>query len=85
MYQQYINGQLVPGQGVPMQVLDPANNSVIAEIASASREQCRQALEAARDAFHGWAATPIGERAQWLDRLIDAVMEEKEKIAELLK
>ena len=84
MYQQYINGQLVPGQGVPMQVLDPANNSVIAEIASASREQCRQALEAARDAFHGWAATPIGERAQWLDRLIDAVMEEKEKIAELL-
>lgn len=84
MYKQYINGELVQGQGAPMKVLDPADNSVIAEIASASVEQCRQALEAARDAFHDWARTPIGTRIQWLDRFIDAVMEEKEEIAELL-
>lgn len=84
MYQQYINGVLTEGKGQRMKVLDPADNSVLAEIGSASAEQCQEALQAAKAAFPAWAKTPIGERCQWLNKLIDAVLEEKEKLAELL-
>lgn len=84
MYKHYINGALVQGTGARVKVLDPADNSVIEELDTASEEQCLAALEAAQAAFKGWAATPIGERARWLDKFIDAVMAEKEKIAELL-
>ena len=84
MYKQYINGELVQGAGVRVKALDPADNSVIEELDTASEEQCLAALEAAQAAFKDWAATPIGERAQWLDKFINAIMAEKETIAELL-
>ena len=39
MYKQYINGKLIDGQGVAVKVLDPSDNSVITELATASAEQ----------------------------------------------
>ena len=51
MYKQYINGELVQGAGVRVKVLDPADNSVIEELDTASEEQCLAALEAAQAAF----------------------------------
>lgn len=84
MYKQYINGELVQGKGVQVDVLDPADNSVITKLDTASVEQCQEALEAAKAAFKGWAATPIGVRIEWLLKLGDAIQAEKETIAELL-
>lgn len=84
MYKLYINGSLVEGEGTPVKVLDPADNSIITELKTASPEQCEQALLAADGAFKDWAATPVGTRIQWLNRLIDAIMEEKETLAEIL-
>ena len=54
MYKQYINGELVQGAGVRVKVLDPADNSVIEELDTASEEQCLAALEAAQAAFKDW-------------------------------
>jgi len=84
MYKLFINGELVEGEGVQIDVLDPADNSVITKLNTASPEQCNQALEAAQAAFKSWAATPIGVRCDWLNKYIDAVMEDAEKIAEIL-
>lgn len=84
MYELYINGKFIKGEGKRIKVLDPADNSVITELDTASEKQCKLALEAAKDAFKSWAATPIGERCAWLNKLIDTVMEEKEAIAEIL-
>ncbi|MEM5769563.1 MAG: aldehyde dehydrogenase family protein, partial [Bacillota bacterium] len=84
MYKQYINGELVQGKGVQVDVLDPADNSVITKLDTASVEQCQEALEAAKAAFKGWAATPIGVRIEWLLKLGDAIQAERETIAELL-
>ena len=84
MYKLYINGELVQGKGIQVNVLDPADNSIITALDTASVEQCQEALDAAKAAFKGWAATPIGTRIDWLVRLGDAIQEEKETIAELL-
>lgn len=84
MYKQYINGTLVEGRGTAVDVLDPADNSVIVKLATASEEQCEEALNAAQAAFKPWAKTPIGTRIEWLLKLNRAIMEEKEAIAEIL-
>ena len=83
-YELFINGEFVPGEGKTVQVLDPADNTVVAEYATASAEQCEAALHAAKAACKSWATTPISERCAWLKKLIDAVLEERETIAELL-
>lgn len=84
MYMQYINGELVQGRGERVKVLDPADNSLITELDTASAEQCTMALEGAKAAFPGWAATPIGERIARLLEVKNAVLAEKEKLAEIL-
>ena len=84
MYKQYINGKLVDGQGEVVKILDPSDNTVITELATASAKQCEEALAAAQAAFKPWAGTPVGERVGWLLKLNSAIMAEKEKIAEIL-
>lgn len=84
MYQQYINGKLVDGQGEVVKVLDPSDNTVITELATASVQQCEEALAAASAAFKPWAKTPVGTRIDWMLKLTAAIMEEKETIAEIL-
>lgn len=84
MYKQYINGKLVDGQGEIVRILDPSDNTVITELATASEKQCEEALEAAQAAFKPWAKTPVGTRVEWLLKLNSAIMAEKEAIAEIL-
>lgn len=84
MYQQYINGKLVDGQGEVVKILDPSDNTVITELKTASAGQCEEALTAAQAAFKPWAKTPVGTRIDWMLKLTAAIMEEKETIAELL-
>lgn len=84
MYKMFINGELVEGEGVRMDILDPADNTVVESINSASAEQCEAALEAAKAAFPAWAKTPIGTRVEWFKKLTDAIVADREKIAEIL-
>lgn len=84
MYRQYINGKLTEGKGELMNVLNPADNTILEALTGASAEQCEEALNAAQAAFKPWARTPAAERIKWLLKLNDAIMAEKEQIAEIL-
>ena len=57
MYQQYIGGNLVDGQGKPLDVLDPATGEVVGTVGSATAQQTQQALDAANAAFKTWSKT----------------------------
>ena len=48
--------------GKTLKVYDPATGGVIREIASASANDAKAAMDAAADAFPAWAATPARER-----------------------
>lgn len=84
MYQQYINGKLVEGQGRVVDVINPANEEVVATIHSASPAQAEEALIAARDAFKTWSKTSLAERRVWVKKLGDAIAEHKEELLDLL-
>ena len=84
MYRQYIAGSLVEGTGSIQKVYDPATGELIAEYRSASKEQAKQALEAAKQAFPVWSKTSLDERIACLVRLKEAILARKDTILEVL-
>lgn len=59
---QYINGELVKGEGVRRDVYAPGTGEVITSLAGASKEQTQQALESAEAAFALWSHMALTER-----------------------
>lgn len=66
----YIGGVWRPASsGERFEVLNPADESVIAEVASASTDDALDALDAAQGAFEAWAGLKPRERAEILRRI----------------
>ena len=79
-----INGQAIVGIGEIINVLNPANEQVIAAVPSASIEQLEQAVVAAKQAFSAWQYTDDQVISQSFNRIADAVAQHKDEIAELI-
>jgi acyl-CoA reductase-like NAD-dependent aldehyde dehydrogenase len=78
-----IDGRLVEGAST-FEVLNPANEKVLALCPRADLSQLNEAVAAARQALPGWAATPLRDRATLLNLLADALAEAKDAFAHLL-
>jgi acyl-CoA reductase-like NAD-dependent aldehyde dehydrogenase len=70
--------------GQRLEIRDPATADLVGEAARGGKEEARRALEAARDAQPGWAATPAAERAELLHRAAALVRERSWAIARVL-
>jgi acyl-CoA reductase-like NAD-dependent aldehyde dehydrogenase len=60
---------------------DPYTGDIVGTAAAGTREDARAAVDAARDAFPAWAATPAAERAKLLAAAADKLMERQAEIA----
>jgi acyl-CoA reductase-like NAD-dependent aldehyde dehydrogenase len=80
-----INGQWADATGgQTMPVVNPATEDVIAEVASATREDVDTAVAAARAALDGpWAKMSARERGRLLYRLGERLMERVDEVARL--
>ena len=73
----FIDGQWVePCQGGRFEVVDPASEEVLAQVASATAEDVDRAVAAARRAQPGWGGTTGAERAVYLRALAQKVREQ---------
>jgi succinate-semialdehyde dehydrogenase/glutarate-semialdehyde dehydrogenase len=72
------------GEGEVFQVLDPADGSVLTEVADGTVADAVDALDAAVDAQPGWAATPPRERGEILRRAFEAVADRADDLAVLM-
>jgi len=79
----FIGGELVPGQGAALDVLDPATGEPIAKVNEASEQQVGTAVAAAERAFPGWSRTVPRDRASALLKLADAIEANGEQLARL--
>jgi aldehyde dehydrogenase (NAD+) len=82
----YINGQWRTARSEQYDnAYDPATGQVLAHVAKADAEDTRAAIQAARHAFdHGpWPNMAPGERSRIMHRLVDALEERQQEIAEL--
>jgi succinate-semialdehyde dehydrogenase/glutarate-semialdehyde dehydrogenase len=79
----FIGGTWRAGSGT-FEVHDPADASVLAQVADATAEDATAAVDAAAAALPGWAATPPRKRSEILRRAFELMVERGEEIALLM-
>ncbi|MFC5476301.1 5-carboxymethyl-2-hydroxymuconate semialdehyde dehydrogenase [Paraherbaspirillum soli] len=82
MIKHLINGKQVASRQT-FETRNPANNEVIAEVASGGEAEVGAAVQAAKEAFPAWAAKPAAERARLMRRLGDLITRHVPPLAEL--
>ncbi len=81
----YIDGKwLAADSGKTFPVTDPANDSVICEVADLGVAETRRAIEAADKALPGWRGKTAGERAGLLRRWYELLLEHQDDLAVLM-
>ncbi|WP_144209511.1 CoA-acylating methylmalonate-semialdehyde dehydrogenase [Shewanella donghaensis] len=81
----YIAGEFTEGTGTQnIDVTNPANNSVIANINAATVDEVNQAIYSAKEAFKTWKEVPVSERARVMLRYQHLLKEHHDEIATIL-
>ncbi len=70
--------------GETFEVINPATQEVIGEVASGTTEDANSAIDAARTAFPKWARIPPADRAEVLFKVGEMLRENKDELARLL-
>src|SRR5690554_2352194 len=78
----YIGGEWLPGSGI--EVINPATNAVLAEVADATTADALHAVDAAAAAAANWRATPPRQRAEILRRWFQLMSDHSEELAQLI-
>jgi succinate-semialdehyde dehydrogenase/glutarate-semialdehyde dehydrogenase len=81
--QLFIDGQWVDGSGT-LDVIDPSDGSVIAQVATSSDEQNQAAVDAADRAAFAWAKTAPRVRSEILRKAFETMVAEADYLAELI-
>jgi acyl-CoA reductase-like NAD-dependent aldehyde dehydrogenase len=82
-YRLLIGGKLVPGDG-HMDVINPANETIVARAPRASVAQLDEAVAAAKAAFPKWRAVPLAERRRMLVETAERLTKNKDALARIL-
>ena len=85
-YRNFIGGQWVQsGSSRTVENINPANTAdVIGSVRQATREEAKQAVQAAADAFRSWRSTPAPARGKIVARAARLMEEHKEELAQIL-
>jgi len=80
----FINGEWRTGSGKGEDVLNPANESVLAFQPHVTEKDLEDALESAQRGFKIWRDTPVQKRASILHKTADLIEERSEQIARII-
>ena len=84
-YGMFIDGKEIPAvNGMTLDVVNPADESVIGSVPRGSTEDADRAILSAEKAFHEWKRVPAAKRANLLMDLAAALDRDKERIARIL-
>jgi betaine-aldehyde dehydrogenase len=83
-YQQFIGGSFVDAaDGRTAEVINPANDQVIANVPASSQEDVDRAVDAAEGAFESWKKTTPQDRSLLLLRIADALEAKADELGRL--
>jgi succinate-semialdehyde dehydrogenase/glutarate-semialdehyde dehydrogenase len=80
----YINGKWVGGSGGHIEVLNPANGTLLAKTVDGNADDACDAVEAAATAFKTWSKIPAKERATYLRRWCELILENADDLGMLM-
>ncbi|MFM0324520.1 aldehyde dehydrogenase family protein [Caballeronia glebae] len=82
--QLFIDGRFVPAlSGETLATLNPHDNSEIAQVSMAGRDDVDRAVQAAKKAFPAWSAMAAADRGRLLLKLADAIEANADELARL--
>ncbi|NMH85995.1 aldehyde dehydrogenase family protein [Flavivirga algicola] len=85
IYNCYINGEWInKSSGEKIEVENPANGDIFAEVYCSSLDEVQYALESAEKAQFAWQMLPVQQRANYLYAICEKLKERKEHFAKLL-
>lgn len=79
----YVNGAWVAGESA-FKVTNPADRSVIAEVADVGEAGARKAVDAAEQAFEKWKKTSVYERARLIHKWHDLILEHADDLGAMI-
>ncbi|KEF36988.1 aldehyde dehydrogenase (acceptor) [Schinkia azotoformans MEV2011] len=79
-YGPFINGEFVEPSNGYINAINAANGKLLSKIARGGKEDIDRAVKAARQAFEGWANTPIEERSALLHKIADVLEANQERL-----
>jgi succinate-semialdehyde dehydrogenase/glutarate-semialdehyde dehydrogenase len=65
-------------------VINPGTGDIVGTVPNGGETEAKQAIDAAVEAFEPWAVLPANERGNYLKRLYDLMIEEKEDLARIM-
>ena len=80
----FINGEWRTGSGKGEDVLNPANESVLAFLPHATEKDLEDALESAQKGFKIWRDIPVQKRASILNKTADLIEERANQISHVI-
>ncbi len=80
----YIDGRWQPGEGEPLESLNPVSQAVLWQGRAASVGQVEAAVQSARAAFPGWAGYSLDGRIGVLDRFAVALKNHADELAQAI-
>jgi aldehyde dehydrogenase (NAD+) len=85
MRRNYVAGTWVPSASdAAVDVINPTTEEVIDQVPAGHPADVDAAVEAARAAFGGWAATPVAERARYLEAIRQLLEDRAVPLAEVI-
>src|SRR5690625_1675340 len=83
-YNMLINGKWV-GEGYEtIDVTNPANDEVVGRVPYAGEKETNEAIDAAHHAFTSWSGLTAYERADYLKKLYQLMLDHQEELAEMM-
>ena len=83
-YLMYINGEWVGKDLEKLEVMNPANGQVVGSVPIGGELETNQAIDSAHEAFQTWSQTTAYERATYLKKLNDLILENQEELAQVM-
>ncbi|QBP41288.1 NAD-dependent succinate-semialdehyde dehydrogenase [Paenisporosarcina antarctica] len=83
-YLMYINGEWVGKDLEVLDVVNPANGQIVGSVPIGGEVEANQAIDAAYDAFQTWSKTTAYERASYLKKLHELMVEHQDELAQIM-
>jgi len=80
----YINGEWLGENLEELNVINPANGQIVGSVPIGGEEEANMAIDAAYDAFQTWSQTTAYERAIYLKKLYELMIEHRDDLAQTM-
>ncbi|WP_257349226.1 NAD-dependent succinate-semialdehyde dehydrogenase [Pseudalkalibacillus decolorationis] len=80
----YVNGEWTGKDLEKVEVINPATGELVGTVPRAGKKETRNAIEAANEAFKSWSKTTAYERADYLEKLYELMLQHEDELAEIM-